>query len=1117
MPAGSLWLLVVLLAGQWSVVSAFAQTTSTAAAAADEPALASEPPPADSAPPPQPPAVPAPASPVAPLDTIYLRDSQGKLVPVIGMTYEEFDRLLRLDRGLAPPPPPGYVIARLAMDGEATERVATFQVTLAIQVRVDGWVAVPIRLAQAVLGASQKYQGPGEYLLTASAAEGGYICWLKGNDRRPHEVTFDVTLPLEKLEEQWQLAAALPVATESVCSLKVPHAVASAKLLSGEGIASFARPSESATQITVLGAAGDLKLVWRESLVKTSQEETRLDVSGNIAVRIESEQRVTSDARLRVRTLGQSLESFVVRLPPGMEFVPLAPATEYRVTPLDQDRSLSSPEFERVLVQLAQPTTSAVEVAVRCSREPGSQRAAVNPIDFVVEGALRQRGTVDFLTDGDWQLTWTQEDAVHRMDVPAETTNRQLVAKFEYFQQPSQLSLLIEARPARVSVEPTHMAFVDTSQVRLETLLKLRFRGARATGLRLQLADWKLDRVTPEALFEPPVIDEQGQTLVPFTSSGHIPAELDVKLELHRPLAGDEGQVAFNLPLCLANNIAPATTLIFAADNLELTPNVESMVGLSPEPTSVRLPGRQQAPLVYRDPGGGETARFATTVRQLKRLTTVAGAAQVRIDEQQIQVVQRLDYRIAHEPQRVFTLVAPSEIVAAGNLHVSLGEEQLEVLPQSTIEPGQSSTLLSVTTQANQIGAFQFTVNYSLPLHWDRRAALPLEIPLVVPATEQADEFSNQRIDFSLADRLQIEPDVEETAAEDLPEPQSGSSLAFSWSHPLTSTKWILELAAGSDVSGIAVSQMWVQTWLSPGVRQERTALRLVAERDALVLKVDKSVKQSSVVTAVDGREVPHSFRQPGILLVTLPAAARGRECLLEASYTVDAPPQWLGILSHEWRLAQIEDAQPPRRVYWQLVLPGDQHLLVGPPDLASEMVWSGRRSFARPRAVFDQRQLEAWIKATPQEMLPRSANEYLFGAVSRWPTPRFTVIDRIPLVLTASSVVLAAALLLLHVPRLRRADLAVVAATVQFGAAWLAPELTLLAVQASVLGIVIAVGAALWNWVTTKPRVLSVTANYTPARVRDSRSTRPPLRPDRSSKVTTTVPGHAAVVEARP
>src|SRR5262245_7496200 len=42
----------------------------------------------------------------SPLDTIWMRDAKGNLVPVVGIPFEEFEQLLRSKKGLAPSSPP---------------------------------------------------------------------------------------------------------------------------------------------------------------------------------------------------------------------------------------------------------------------------------------------------------------------------------------------------------------------------------------------------------------------------------------------------------------------------------------------------------------------------------------------------------------------------------------------------------------------------------------------------------------------------------------------------------------------------------------------------------------------------------------------------------------------------------------------------------------------------------------------------------------------------------------------------------------------------------------------------------------------------------------------------
>ena len=160
------------------------------------------------------------------------------------------------------------------------------------------------------------------------------------------------------------------------------------------------------------------------------------------------------------------------------------------------------------------------------------------------------------------------------------------------------------------------------------------------------------------------------QIQVPFRAGTAPPTELELKLEAHRVLPPASEQLSLTFPRPLADVVAPATVVIVAADNVELTPQVADVVGLSPDPTIVRIPGRQRPPVVYRDLGGGEPATFAAGMRTLNRTTMTSARATARIDRQQVQIEQKLDYRVMHEPQRTFLLELPRELIAGGNLQV---------------------------------------------------------------------------------------------------------------------------------------------------------------------------------------------------------------------------------------------------------------------------------------------------------------------------------------------------------------------------------------------------------------------------------------------------------------
>jgi hypothetical protein len=81
------------------------------------------------------------------------------------------------------------------------------------------------------------------------------------------------------------------------------------------------------------------------------------------------------------------------------------------------------------------------------------------------------------------------------------------------------------------------------------------------------------------------------------------------------------------------------------------------------------------------------------------------------------------------------------------------------------------------------------------------------------------------------------------------------------------------------------------------------------------------------------------------------------------------------------------------------------------------------------------------------------------------------------------------------------------------------APDLALLAGQGAVLGLLVAFAAAAWAWLTAGRTIFAARpAHTTVTRGRESASTQPPApRSERSSRITSTAPAGAPIMEARP
>ena len=1067
---------------QLAVIALLAWTSAAPCALAQE-TVAEQPPAAAAAPASVAPATAeskpqaGPALEASRVDTFMLRDSKGNLVPVLDLPFEEFERLLRLQRGVGAAEPPPYTIDSLTVSGQAKGDIADLRLTATIRVRKSGWVRVPLGLENAILREPAKYQGPGEHLMGVDAAE-GYVCWLKGPEAEPHVVTLQLGAVLTRSAGQSKLALSLPPATESSLRITVPEARAEASLTSGVGLVS-GQAVAGGSEVAVLGATGDVTLAWQAGRDAAAAGPLLLESAGEITVRVDGENRISSEARLRVRSFSGALDAFQVRLPPGMELVSTKPSGySLSVVPPAEEAQPAKSAAEIVQVKFERPITGVGEIRLLADWN-GAAPGPLMPARFEVLGAVRQRGTIDFVVEGDWLLEWKEDSSVRRLDLPADATTSKLVARHEFSRQPCGLELTVAARPSRVSIEPVHVAFVDSRQVRLESSLKVRLRGARSSGIDVQLAGWTIDRVTPSDLFEIPVpgIPGSGLQRLEFRQGAGLPSEFELKLEAHRSHDPAMGEISFPLPRPIADVVVPAAVIVVPADNVELTPLPEKISGLALDPSAapVRVAAHEQPPVVYRDLGAEEPAFFTGGIRVRTRWSTAGARAVVQIEKGQMHVEQRIDYRIAFERRRSFEILVPRGALLSGPFSVSQGPTQLTPVPLSESLPGGDASRFQVVTPEDQIGLCQLVVKYDVALpKWDPQKPVTLTVPLIIPAEEPHQQVGGQQIEFVTSEPWRVEADPAASDEFSRPTPTgNGLRQAFAWSRVVTSSRWILEPSQAAAPAAVEAAKLWIQTWMVAGVRQERAVFRLTTSQDQVRFRLPVGPQRDSVRAGVNGQAATLMMREPASVTVDLPAAARGRETVVELWYALPhAPPALFD--SASMRPPLVESASPPRRVYWQLCLAADEHLIAHSSDWVAEMQWSTGEWPLAQRASLDQEQLEIWIGASRQDALPRGANTYLFSTLGETGPLEVTSANRRTILVAGAGAALALGLAIVHLRAIRRPDVALVLAVFVATLGLMLPAAGVLLAQTAVVGLAVALAAAAWSWAISGKTILS-------------------------------------------
>ena len=1082
--------------------------------------------------PPSPP-VPAPTAddskPAAerpPPDTFWLRDSKGKLVPVVGITFEEFEELQKLKRGLAPPAPPAYSLDSVAMTGAVENNLANLQVTASIRVREAGWVSVPLRFNKCVLREATTYEGPGEHFVRYEEQD-GYVCWLTGVGDKPHVVKLNLSVPVSSLGVQSRIETVVPRATESTLKLLVPLANAEAELKgSGEGLVTAAQAAEGKTEIKVLGAGGELALLWQPSQGTTAGARRTLEAAGEITVKVEGRSRVTSEARLMVRRPGAALESFRVRLPRGMEHVPTHP-TGYSVSLVEPMPSSTADKSaaQVVEIKLDRPATGAAEVRLLAATAPSGMpgesepQGGLEPATFEVLSATVQRGSIEFAVDGDWSLSWSQDAGTRRVEVPAASAmTKGSVARFEYFRQPCGLKVAIEPRPTRIAVEPTYVVYVEPKVVRLEATLKYRVRGARAQSLAITLGDWIFAKVGPETIVEVESLDPTSQKLVLPLRSGAVAGEFEIHLAAHKLLADGTTDVTFTLPRPMADIVTPASVIIVPADNVELAPKAREISGLVADSQLplLSLPPRQQTPLAYRDLGVGGEAKFVGQSRIRTRQTTVAAAAKMQFAARAVQVEQRLTYRILYEPQRTFTLQVPRPLLARGDLKVMLGSEALPLFPLAESD-GESSRMarVQVTAPADQIGSCELSVQYSLPVpSITAGEPLALAVPLVIPDAEVDQVGLGQAVSASWSDALQVDLAPASRPGEVGPLVETTSRSELRATSSALSAEWRFQLRTSDPArsSRLAVSKMWVQTMLLGRQRQERVVWRVSTGSSALRIQLPAGAQVEDDV-AIDGRRA--TVRRDGDVLV-VPVAPSANELVVEVWYSIPQRASGLSASLASLMPPVLQGAGQARQCYWQICLPTREHLLVEPAGFTPELAWTWRSLFWERLGTLDQTSLERWIGASQQTAIPAEMNSYLFSAFRSPQSMDLLVLPRSAILWTIGGTVLVVGLLLLNVSALRRPSVLLALAVVLAAAGLSWPTSALLLAQGAAVALLVVLLSALWQWSLTGRTPYAPSA--VPPTEPKSTATSPPPRPEPVPATTATAPmSLAAVSEPQP
>jgi len=1006
------------------------------------------------------------------LDVFYYRDASGKLVPVVeAVTLEELDQFKRsqlaeMARATAPEPYRfhGDVVFSGRVDERQAEVEAVFPIRLSASVTGSEsmWVRVPLRMNRAILVSGPDEAEQDRHFVSYDRSGDGYVAWCDAG-QSDHEIRLKLKVPLVREAGVVRFSLVAPagptrfVLTTPGDTLDVGSNNEEANIISTRSLAA------GETEIQVENVGGPLSLTWRDR----QQLPAVLKAVGTTRATINGRQ-IDSETALKVQSFGGPVETFDVRLPPGLQLVLEArPGIEVNIVEADPE---SQQQRVRVTRQDGKSSNS-LEVKLRAYTPPAAptSNGRIELLGFDVVGAVRQAGALEVAVQGDWAVDWYPGPYVRQVAVGPRQDG--VNARFEYDRYPCSLTAEVRARESRVQIEPAYVVRTTENELLLEATLKYTISGAQTRELQVNAAGWTIDRVGPSERVGDTLDLEQTQPLiVPLTRNGPAGDEQRrIVIEAHRPIEAGATSVQFTLPRPAAGLALPATLVVLPADNVELAPRPDDIRGLVPdtpaEPEDVTE--RPQRSLAYREELAADSSVFHADFVVHEGSVAVDTESTLRISESVVAVEQTLQYRIDYEPISELKLNVPPSLAAPDQLQLFLDDRPLQVTqvsePQG--EAGEERVTLTVVLPKPRIQAATVVARYSLPLNLVHNGdAAEFAFELVQPQEDDTTTVQENRLRLVPEARLEVEliDDLWDMVADPSADMATASEQVFQYSGYVPRVRLAATLNETARSSSTVVDKLWIQSWIGMSARQDRACLKLYTSKSVLDVRLPAGAELTDVAVERQPREP--GVTPDGIIHIDLGSPQPNRPLTVELWYRFPARGGLLTAL----RVAapEVDGARTPQRTYWHLVLPRHQQLVWAPEMLTSESVWRWEVNQLRRQPNRWQDDLEALLAGTRQEQPAVSAtNQYLFSSFGAAAPMQFVTIGRATLTLILSAAALLIGLTLIYMPALRHPAVLLMGGVAVLALGSIYPESAILLSQAAALGIVLVLLARLLQW----------------------------------------------------
>lgn len=1077
-------------------------------------------------------------------DTYILLDAAGHAQPMPGMTYEDFlAAWKKLNQPKNSDNQPGFTIESIRFDGSVHNQRADLKFDATVRLLTDGPADVPLGLVGAILQGEPHF-GPAakgdeksakndeaenksaaEEHLTYDPDNGGFVARLVGHAGERRSLSLGLIVPLLHDGAEMTLPVNCPRALSSQLSLTIDSAIADVRATGGT-VLSQEPTTVGGTLVKVAGPTGLFRLAWQTANKDSPAISSVLNALGAVHVTIDG-RGVRSDARLTVRSYGGTFDQFRVRLPLGAQLIQARPDAsarqdaKYRIrvepdVPKTPNAADAGPRRQVVVVELPEKQQGPVVVDLATEQTGGVENRGqeLNLSGFEVLGAVRQFGDVALTVADDWQTRWDIGNYVRQVD-PSEldsslqTSNP--TAAFQYDRQPWSLNVRVTPRQLRVHVTPKFEVECLPEETRLAMRLAYQVFGARAFEFRVELNGWEMtgDPVESGGLVDQDriVVTEKGTLVLPLTQASSRRAE--VSFSLRRSATHDTSRLELPLPVPTADSVGTGELIVRAAPDIDLLPDLANSTGLSAAPTpqaTETATSDDGTELHFRTllPAAVFVADRANRAREVSAQT----ATQIEVGPDATQVDQRVDYVVRYEPLTELVFELPNDLssetegfdilllpaVTNGDAKPEADGIPLHVSPtdEGTTDSSQLRVRqLRVMLPQPRIKKVTVRIRYRVPPPKPNTTDATWTVPLVHPVdchltTNHVAVHAPRGLAVGLATSTE---DSTWKPVHSQPENNSlASAYAFVADGPELYLPLIIRAGRTASPSATIVDRVWLQTWLSNNTQQDRSAFRFRTTSGQATVELSPDMYTGEIEVLLDHQPADVLSRASGRIVVRIPQPTGAAPALDAATttHTLELRSRQTyrhSILTrHHLTPPQIEGTTALSQVYWQIVLPGDEHVIYSPGQLTSASQWQWLGSFWGRRPLKSQPELEQWAGASEQVSPADAQSQYLFTGLLPVSSIELVTAPRWLIVLIASTAVLAVVIAWLYLPVAKRAWILVAAICLVAVTAIAFPTAALLLAQSSAIGAVLATLSVVLSHLVARPSRIPIAPLFSPS-----------------------------------